>query len=92
MLGIRSWQDAAAAVAVAATVLGAMAAVVWFIMDAQIAPLRAEHQEIRADISEIRDRIDRLEDRIERLDGRLDTVEATARVLEVRVANLEGDR
>ena len=92
MLGIRSWQDAAAAVAVAATLLGVMAAGVWFIMDAQIAPLRTEHQEIHADISEIRGRIDRLENRIDRLDRRLDTLEATAKVLEVRVTNLEGDR
>ena len=92
MLGIRSWQDAAAAVAVAATLVGAMGTVVWFIMDAQLAPLRAEHREIRADISQLRDRLDRLEDRNERLDGRLDTLETTARVLEVRVTNLEGDR
>ena len=98
MLGIRSWQDAAAALAVAAgtAMVGAMATVraYAFIMDAAARPaLRAEHRaEIRADISQLRDRLDRLEDRNERLDGRLDTLETTARVLEVRVTNLEGDR
>lgn len=58
VLGVRTWQDAASAVAVAATLLGAMAGIVWFVVDAKVDPLRAEmhleHAGLRADIAELR--------------------------------------
>lgn len=54
VFGVRTWQDAASAVAVAATLLGAMAGIVWFVVDTKVDPLRAEMHGLRADIAELR--------------------------------------